>query len=63
MNRTAIICLSTGSILLAVCIVLTVLFRAFHVYIGNPLAYTGVGCAIVGLVVLVVGIKYTGAKG
>lgn len=59
MNRTAIICLSTGTFLLAVCVILTVLYRVFHVYIGNPLAYTGVACAMLGIVVLVVGIKYT----
>ena len=62
MNRTAIICLSTGTLLLAVCVVLMVLFRVFHVYISNPVAYFGVGCAILGMVVLVVGIKYTGEK-
>ena len=58
MNKFAIIYLSTGSFLLAVCAVLTVIYRAFHVRINDPWAYTGIACVIVGITVFVVGLKY-----
>ena len=60
MNRTAVICLSSGSFLLAVCIILTVFYRVFHVRLGDMWSYTGIGCAIAGILVLVVGLKHTG---
>jgi hypothetical protein len=59
MNRAAVIFLSTGSFLLAICVILTVIFRVFHVRFCGELAYTGVVCLIAGMVVLVTGLYLT----
>ena len=59
MNKLAVIYLSTGSLLLGVCIVLTVMYRMFRIHFHDVWAYVGIVCVILGLLVLVVGLKYT----